>query len=173
MSASVTRSGGIGECTVCYVARVIKERSLADEGFVKVVMSSPDGTVETLWAVRVGEGRFRLDNSPWFAYGVSLGDIVEGVDYAPGIYELVKVVEPSGNRTIRVILAADSRVGTPPGTQFVADINELGCDIENMNGLMVSIIIPPEVDLATVARYLVTSGHEWEYANPTHDELFG
>jgi hypothetical protein len=42
-----------------------------------------------------------------------------------------------------------------------------------MNDVRLSIIIPPEVDLSSVADYLVTSGHEWEYANPTYDQLFG
>jgi uncharacterized protein DUF4265 len=32
--------------------------------------------VETLWAFDLGEGRYRLDNSPYFAYGVSVGDVV-------------------------------------------------------------------------------------------------
>jgi hypothetical protein len=155
------------------VLAVSKDPSPAEAGFVKVRMSSPDGDIETLWAVRVAEGRFRLDNSPWFAYGVSLGDIVEGTEYAPNMYELSKVVERSGNRTIRVILAPDSRADSPNGNVFIAEVKALGCDVENMNDVLLSIIIPPEVDLSSVVDYLVTSGHEWEYANPTYDQLFG
>jgi hypothetical protein len=32
--------------------------------------------VETLWAFDLGEDRYQLDNSPFYAYSVSVGDIV-------------------------------------------------------------------------------------------------
>jgi Domain of unknown function (DUF4265) len=108
---------------------VTQRGSLADEGFVKIKMSGPDGTVETLWAVRVTPDRFRLDNLPFYAYGVSLGDIVEGEEYVPGMYDLVKVVEPSGNRLMRVILAADAKANTAAGKLVIDRLHALGCDL--------------------------------------------
>ena len=33
--------------------------------------------VETLWARQIGPERYRIDNIPFFVYGVSLGDVVE------------------------------------------------------------------------------------------------
>jgi hypothetical protein len=149
------------------------DTSVRDQAYVKVRMSSPDGIVETLWAVRAGPGRFRIDNSPWFAYRVSLGDIVEGTEYAPEMYDLVRVVEPSGNRTIRVILPADTEADTPAGREELERLKALGCDIENMNNSMLSLIIPAETELATVAAYLTHAGHQWEYANPKYEDLFG
>jgi hypothetical protein len=44
---------------------------------VKVKLESADGDVETLWATTLGEDRYRLDNSPFFAYGVSWLDVIE------------------------------------------------------------------------------------------------
>ena len=32
--------------------------------------------------------------------------------------------------------------------------------------------VPPKVELKTVADYLIESGHKWEYADPTYDDLF-
>ena len=32
--------------------------------------------VETLWATPLGNHLYRLENSPWFAYGVSFLDVV-------------------------------------------------------------------------------------------------
>ncbi|HET6160752.1 MAG TPA: DUF4265 domain-containing protein [Dongiaceae bacterium] len=75
----------------------------------KVLFRVPneDGSaeVETLWADDLGGDRYRLDNCPFYASGVSWNDVV----YAP--YDLDEefptfrsVLEKSGNRTIRVIL---------------------------------------------------------------------
>ena len=43
---------------------------------VKVLLREEE-YVETLWADRVGPDRYRLDNSPFWAYGVSWRDVVE------------------------------------------------------------------------------------------------
>jgi hypothetical protein len=146
---------------------VSSRESLTTQGFVKVKLTSDDGIVETLWAVRVGENRFELRNSPWFSYGISDGDVVEGVQYAPDMYEFTRVVEPSGNRTIRVILAADANADTDAGKAVLAGLNGLGCNYENMNNTMISVVVPPGVELGPVADFLVGTGLLWEYANPT------
>jgi len=89
------------------------------------------------------------------------------------MYDLHQVVEPSGNRTIRVILLADSKADTPPGRKEIGRLKALGCDIEGMNNAMLSLIVPPGVHLATIAAYLADAGHQWEYANPKYADLFG
>lgn len=74
-------------------------------GMVKVRLHGSNGEIETPWAERVDANLFRLDNLPWFAYGVSDDDVVEGaVTDADGVFEFMRVVIPSGNRLIRVIL---------------------------------------------------------------------
>jgi hypothetical protein len=63
------------------------------EHFVKVkfVESDDEGDdVETLWAVALGNNLFRLDNSPFYAYGVSWQDVVEATEEAEDFYEFVR-----------------------------------------------------------------------------------
>ncbi|MFF8649240.1 DUF4265 domain-containing protein [Streptomyces griseoluteus] len=36
----------------------------------------PPTSVESLWAVDLGDGTVRLDNTPWFVHGVASGDII-------------------------------------------------------------------------------------------------
>ncbi|MEU1503299.1 DUF4265 domain-containing protein [Streptomyces sp. NPDC005732] len=36
----------------------------------------PPASVESLWAVDLGDGRVRLDNTPWFVRGVASGDVI-------------------------------------------------------------------------------------------------
>jgi Domain of unknown function (DUF4265) len=143
-----------------------------EEEFVKVKLTSGDGRVETLWAVRIGEGRFELRNVPMFAYGVSDNDVVEGIEYAPQMYEFMRVVIPSGNRIVRLILADDAAADTEAGNILIAGLTALGCNYENFNNTWIGVVVPPGVELSRVAEYLIGTGLQWEYANPTYDELF-
>src|SRR5262249_43201549 len=113
------------------------------------------------------------DNLPFFAYGVSDDDIVEGDEYSPGMYAFVRVVEPSGNRLVRVILPENGRADTPRGRAVIEELKGRGCGVENMNNRLLSISVPPAVRLKAVADYLIATGFQWEYANPTYEELFG
>jgi hypothetical protein len=150
------------------------EPTLAAQGYVKVRMSDADGYTETAWAVRVRDDadHFRLDNSPFYAYRVSADDIVEGALVADGLYDFVRVVERSGNRTIRLMFG-DQTADSPSGASVLDRIRDLGCSYEGMFSRVVSITIPPAVDLGDVAAYLVSTGLVWEYADPTYEDLFG
>src|SRR6476661_1521622 len=74
-------------------------------GMVKIGLHAPDGEFETMWATPVGPDRYRLENSPFYAYGVSWLDVVEALpDEAAGLPVFVRRVERSGHRTVRLIL---------------------------------------------------------------------
>lgn len=150
------------------------DRSLAEQGYVKIQMSDDDGFTETAWAVRVAPGtdHFRLDNAPFYAYRVSADDVVEGEFITEGFYHFVRVVVPSGNRTLRVQFAHDE-ADTPAGKLILDGVIALGCTYEGMFSTVVSITVPPEVLLDDVAQYLNSTGLDWEYADPTYTDLFG
>src|SRR5438128_468254 len=96
------------------------------EQVVKIALHGPDGDVETLWANGTGEpGLYVLDNVPWHAYGVSLGDTVEARPGATGYLEMVGVVRKSGKRTIRVILdVTESGEWTARSSALIAGVRE-------------------------------------------------
>ena len=50
---------------------------MTEQEQAKIALEGPDGDIETLWADVVGENLYRLDNLPWYAYRVSLQDVVE------------------------------------------------------------------------------------------------
>jgi hypothetical protein len=146
----------------------------SERDFVKVRMSSEEGIVETLWAQRVGgrQDRFRLDNSPFFVYRVSADDVVEASSTVDGMYDLIRVVERSGNRTVRLLFGSD-RAETAFGHSVLDAVRSRGCTYEGMNDALISITVPPSVSLEDVASYLTSTGLQWEYADPTYDDLFG
>ena len=78
-----------------------------DEKLTKIeIRTEADGTVsvETPWVSHIGPNRYRLDNLPFYAYRLSWGDVVEAEIQEHGFPLFRRVVEKSGNRTVRVIV---------------------------------------------------------------------
>jgi hypothetical protein len=148
---------------------------MSHDGMVKVELHGLDGEVETLWATPVGPDEYQLENSPFFAYGISWLDIVEA--HAPAASPddfpiFTRVVTPSGHRTLRLIL--QPRADRAPESQAILDhLVALGASYEGLNPGYLAIDVPPAVDLELVTDYLTSTGQRWEYANPTYEQLFG
>jgi hypothetical protein len=140
---------------------------------VKVLLTGPDGEVETLWAITRADHRYELDNLPWFAYGVSVGDVVEAAPDEDGVLVFQRVLQKSGNRTVRVMLehAQPGEQLTYESQRTLDQLQAAGCDYEGMHRILFAINVPPAVSLEKVATILIESGFEWEYADPTYDEL--
>lgn len=137
-------------------------------------MIAEDGTanVETLWARPLGDDRYRLDNSPFFAYSLSWNDVV----FAPfdpdrQFPTFQKVVEKSGHRTIRVIFDPPAEAGSA-SEQLLKQIVELGCSWEGANKSYICVDVPPEVSLQEIRQFMIDNGLQFEHADPTYDELF-
>ena len=138
-------------------------------------IENEDGTadVETLWAFDLGNDLYKLDNSPFYAYSVSWEDIV----YAPySEFEeraaFVRVVEKSGNKTVRIIFDPPVEDGNE-SDKVLQTLVGMGCSYEGANPGGFAVNIPPEVDLALVRDYLISAEAEWEHADPSYAELFG
>ena len=136
---------------------------------VKVLLQEEE-YVETLWANRVGPDLYRLDNSPFWAYGVSWKDVIEARPDPDGQLRMTRVAEKSGHRTVRVVFRPD--LDESPEVQAVLDgLDALGATYERMNPRYVAVDIPPEAELMVVARFLTERNVEWEHADPRHADL--
>jgi hypothetical protein len=131
---------------------------------VKVQFYDADIGYESIWASPVGDGTYRLENSPFFVYGVSLDDVVAATRVEEDI-QFLAVVSHSGNRTLRT--RSDSMFQE---TQFRSKVEHhlqnMGCRVENHRNRLLSINVPPEVDLEEVAAYLTGLSLAWEYGFP-------
>ena len=67
---------------------------------------------ETLWGEKVGEGLYRIDNIPFFANGISDGDIVKAEVSEDGLLKVKEVVERSGQVNCRVIFEDETDEAT-------------------------------------------------------------
>jgi len=56
---------------------------------------------EGLWASPMGEGSYRIENTPWFVQDLATHDVVEAVEYE-GIRWVMRKAEWSGHLTVQV-----------------------------------------------------------------------
>jgi hypothetical protein len=151
----------------------IMKRSDTDDraGLVKVVFHIrvedgwPPVGAESMWARPVSTDVVELDNTPFFARGVSCGDHVRVVREDDGTLTAVEVVKWSQRCTVRVV---PFRAGPLQGDrQRVLDefatAGVTGEGIEQYN--IVALDVPPTADLPAVKR-LLRDGVErgwWDY----------
>ena len=80
------------------LVKVIFELEIEEDGF------PPIGT-ESLNAVRISEDSARLDNTPFFAGSVALGDVARCAKTSrPGIYRYEELLIAGGSKAISVII---------------------------------------------------------------------
>jgi hypothetical protein len=161
---------------------------------IKIALAEEDGTVETVWAVELGRDRFRVANTPFFYYGVSLGDVVEARRRAEefeeaddddaaafGFPHFERVVQKSGNRTLRLVFADGEveeftpvcRVHDPRARTVLRRVAELGCSYESFPPYLAAINVPRAVELDRVMSYLESTGLMWENGDPRRDDVPG
>ncbi len=124
---------------------------------------------EWLWAEPLGSCRFRVESTPFFAYGLSHGDVVLGAE-AGEMPRLEAVERKGGHRTLRVALDADWELERPEIAKFLDELLGLGCTYEAMPPKIVALDVPGEVEVGAVIARLQTQFRDgvlvWEWADP-------
>lgn len=116
---------------------------------------------ETVWAEPLGEGRFRLDNSPFYFFGLSYQDVVAAAEDESGQLQFRAVVTRGGHSTYRLMRrkGADERFAG-----FWQPLDALGCTYEGGPGRLVSVDVPPSADIHAVFALLEAGvqGGAWD-----------
>jgi hypothetical protein len=124
---------------------------------------------EWLWAEPLGSGRFRLESTPFFAYGLSHGDLVRASD-GGDMPRLSEVERKSGHRTLRLALDERQDLDRPEIQKFLDELLTMGCTYEAMPPKIVALDVPPNVDVASVVERLQAHSEGgalvWEWADP-------
>ena len=120
----------------------------------------PPDRVETLWAIEMGDGLYKIDNIPFFVTGIAVEDIVSAEPEA-GMLVYKEVVHPSGHGTFRVVVYDHDEV---PGVRGL--FKQLGCSTEqsHLRGL-IAVNVPPSVPWDDLKRVLDTGRAQdrWDY----------
>lgn len=121
-------------------ARIAFELEQDEDGY-------PPVSVETLWALPTPEGFWRIDNIPFFVYGIALDDIIEAHGDP---LTFVRVVQPGGHATLRMLLSK-----TADAAPLRAALNARGCSSEASHiPTLFAVDVPPAVDVAEVRAFL-------------------
>lgn len=119
-----------------------------DENLEKIHIDLPNHWAiggESLWATPMGDDLYRIENVPFFAYGLNFLDIVYATsDNQDRIPEIIKVVTPSGHRTYRIIF--DKNTNRDEQVELLDTLSKHGATYERANGSNVSIDIKPSGD---------------------------
>ena len=121
----------------------------------------PPTTEESLWVLPLGEGLFQVDNIPFFAWDIALGDVV-AAELEEGMWRFRKVVHRSGHATLRLIIYDVAEVPA-----VIERFAMLGCLSERSHipGL-IALDVPPSTPWTEVSRLLAEGeaedrwGHE-------------
>lgn len=131
------------------------------------------GIVERMHAITQGEGHYVLDNSPFYAFGISFGDVFAATE-KDGALVFSEVVSRGGHSTYRVKLPAERE-----HAYFLenwVELEQLGCTFEGSSAnaeRLYAIDIPPGVDVFKAYQILeekeqqgTWSFEEGHYFNP-------
>lgn len=106
-----------------------------------------DHATETMWARPLGGDRFRLQNVPFYANGISYDDVVEAPN--AGDRNLVRtVVERGGHSTYRIFVTNDAALTS--FQEFWVPLERCGCTVERATERLFGVDVPPEADIHQV-----------------------
>jgi Domain of unknown function (DUF4265) len=114
----------------------------------------PPVTRENMWAVDLGDGRYRIDNIPFFVRGISDEDVIAVKMEEDGRLVFAELIEASSNSTFRLIISNESE--TPKVRKMFRD---LGCPSELVSRGLISVHIPGSVVMKSIAT-LIEQGED-------------
>ena len=120
----------------------------------------PPVEVESLWGIERRDG-IELDNVPFYARGIALGDVVAVQRAQDGALEFASVVRRGGHSTYRVLLKGADE-SDPQRT--IEELIQQGLGVESDVPCLLAIDAPPETDINRVVAYLLEGAHagRWE-----------
>jgi hypothetical protein len=136
---------------------------------VKIAVNLPPADwhsygLETMWAEPIGGDRYRLQNVPFYAYGLSAEDVVVAKNIG-GQLIVQKTVQPSYHSTYRAFLAAEVTITSDNFLQHWMPLQELGATFEQRFKRLLAIDIPASSDISA-AYALLENGADagvWDF----------
>jgi hypothetical protein len=106
---------------------------------------------ENLWAEPLGGDRFRIDNVPFYVYGISADDVVIA-DEQDGRLRFQEVASRGGHSTYRVLVSDPAGFESEGFRHLWERLSELGCSYEVAKRHWVTIDVPPDSDVFAAYR---------------------
>ena len=129
-----------------------------EDGRAPLAEWPPPVDSEGLWASPVGEGRYRLENTPWFAQNVATHDLVDAVEHE-GARWVMQTAQWSGHLTVHVAHSDPAAV-----LDAFADLEVRGESAAPAYPIA-ALDIPPDADFRAILGRLRAgkSDGTWDY----------
>ncbi len=119
---------------------------MKEEGLEKIHIDLPNHWAiggESMWATPLGNDLFKVENIPFYAYGLNFHDIVRATPDSEGqIPEIRALVEPSGHRPFRVFFQKNISRGKQE--EILDLLSVLTVSYERANEIYFSLDVQPE-----------------------------
>ena len=138
-------------------------KNTTEESKVKILIAECDDR-ETVWATKLRDGRYQLENLLFSVYGYALSDIVDTFPCQDGEMPQVKAAwKRSKHSAYRVFLA--DHFSTLEQTKYWVALSDLGCTFERATRGLYAIDAPNTSDIHEVYRNLELgeSTSEWSF----------
>lgn len=144
-------------------------QTIEDSAAAKLVIPlEPDAwhgyQIETVWVKDLGESRYQLLNTPFFAKQLNYQDIVEAATTEQGLV-LDKRISASGHSTYRIVPKLD--LNTEEFLGAWAPLAELGCSYEEfaLDFRLLAVDVPPDANIYSVYALLELGEQSniWEF----------
>jgi Domain of unknown function (DUF4265) len=110
----------------------------------------PPVDVEGIWATRASEGGFIVDNTPFYARGIALGDVVAAVEVDGELY-FSKILAEGGHGTIRILLKNQAQL-----EEVSRRVEGFGCEIEYAPPRLIAVDVVPGAAVDELLGYLAS-----------------
>jgi hypothetical protein len=146
-----------------------------EAGYVRIVVpldrepgeDGPDD--EWVWAEPLGGGRYLIESTPFFAYGLSHGDVVQAAD-TTDLPRVTDVWRKGGHRTLRIAIDPRWTLEHPEIRTLLSGFADVGCAWESMPPQIIALDVPPDLDVERVVETLQEPFDRgvliWEWADP-------
>jgi hypothetical protein len=102
-----------------------------------------------MWATPLENDLFRIENVPFFAYGLNFHDVVNATSETEEVNPEIRfVVSTSGHRTYRIMF--DKELSREKQVELLDSLEVHGATYERANGKDVAIDIKPQGDYLAV-----------------------
>jgi Domain of unknown function (DUF4265) len=133
-----------------------------DESLIKIYVNLPHHWAtggEAFWAEALGGDHYRLENVPFYAYDLNFHDVVEArATSAEEKPSILRVVERSGNRTLRVFF--EDGVGEDERLARLQSLSPLHVSFERCSAQYFALDLESDADLSRVRAELAAWGAE-------------
>jgi Domain of unknown function (DUF4265) len=102
-------------------------------------------TEETIWAEKLENGYYKIDNIPFYAPNLAYNDVI-AVEDDEGVLYFDDLIESSGHSTIQIIFFKENEA-----KEILSKLEYIGCRWEGMkNQPYYSVDIPPNINYINV-----------------------